>query len=129
MTALRVIITTLPLVFGDDCVVLNVVERSIARGRFKLRFGKSVSFRIFSTIMARHAAGQFLGMNELVHLVYGDDPQGGPINAGNNIRVLVCRRRFDLARLGLCINANWSAGKSGRAVVDLWAVEALAGAA
>ena len=45
-------------------------------------------------------------IKELIDVVYGDDPEGGPLAASNCIRVMMCNLRRKLQRKGVYITGK-----------------------
>lgn len=57
--------------------------------------------------LLRRSIGSWVPVERIVFALWGDDPNGGPVNAAQNVTVHVARLRRKLRGTGLAIEAGW----------------------
>lgn len=63
--------------------------------------------RLFAMAAVSTASGAILTYPEIIEAMYGDDDGGGPDDPVGVIRVVVCRLRKQIAKIGLNITSNY----------------------
>lgn len=72
--------------------------------------------RVLLELLCRNF-GEWVPTERVLEVVYADDPDGGPLTAGNSIRVMCAQLRGKLAHVGLRVEGKVGAGCTGRRIV------------
>lgn len=86
---------------------LKVAKRRVMAGDREIPLSPFEE-RLLFALVARSPAP--VETKDLIHVVYGDREDGGPDTASQCLRVIICRLRKKLERLGWQVPCNW--GKS-----------------
>lgn len=84
-------------------LVVDFRRRMLARNGAVLLAGAK-RFRMLATIAV--AAGEWIARLRVVEAIWGDDPDGGPVDPSNSIYKWLWRSRQALRRLGLAIETH-----------------------
>lgn len=90
-----------------DAVVLAVGKKRAFRDGSMVRFSPTEA-KIALCLLA--AQGRQVCEDELIEFVWGDDPDGGPEDAGRMVRVFIYKVRHILRALNIGIESGWGRG-------------------
>lgn len=93
-----------------DAIVIDFARCRIGFSGSWTVEGNTLSFRFRTFVCVAAASTQFCGRDDMIEFIYGDDPDGGPLNPWNRISVYFYHNTRWLERAGIAWRNRWGRG-------------------